>query len=322
METAQLNKLTFGPVPSRRLGRSLGINNIPSKICSYACVYCQLGKTLHNQIARSSFYTVDEIVESVGARIEILERKNESIDYLAFVPDGEPTLELHLGEMFDALKMFKIPIAIISNASLICLEEVRKDLLKADWVSLKMDAATEALWHTINRPNKALSLGEIKQGMSDFRKSYTGFFATETMLVKGVNDTPEELTKIAQFLRTLSPTKSYISVPTRPPAEEWVRIPDERTLTDAYRIFTEHGLDAELITEYEGDIFTLTDDPASDILSITSVHPMRREAVEKLLQKGSAPWSVIDDLVAAGTLLELHYDDHTYYARKLSRNKQ
>ena len=184
MKIEELEKLSFGPVPSRRLGKSLGINNIPAKVCSYACVYCQLGKTLHNQIKRTSFYTVDDLVLSAKMRIEAAKEKNEMIDYLAFVPDGEPTLDMHLGDEIEALHKFGIKIAVISNASLIWREDVRKDLCKADWVSLKVDAATEHVWHKVDRANKSLKLDDIQKGMIDFKSEFQGFYATETCLSK------------------------------------------------------------------------------------------------------------------------------------------
>ena len=154
MEIEDLEKLCYGPVPSRRLGRSLGINNIPAKVCSYACVYCQLGQTLHNQIERTSFYTIDDLIASTKMRIEAAKKKNETIDYLAFVPDGEPALDVYLGDEIEALHKFGIKIAVISNASLIWREDVRKNLCKVDWVSLKVDAATEHIWHKVDRANK------------------------------------------------------------------------------------------------------------------------------------------------------------------------
>lgn len=321
MKIEEPEKLSFGPVPSRRLGKSLGINNIPAKVCSYACVYCQLGKTLHNQVERRPFYEVDDLVTSAKMRIEAAKEKNEAIDYLAFVPDGEPTLDSNLGDEIDALHKFGIKIAVISNASLIWREDVRKDLCKADWVSLKVDAATEHIWHKINRANKSLKLGDIQKGMIDFKSEFQGFYATETMLVEGVNDSKDELEKIAAFLQKIKPTKSYISIPTRPPAEEWVKAPGEEVLTMAYQIFIEHGIDTELIIGYEGDDFAFTGNAKSDILSITSVHPMRKEAVEAFLKKASSSWDIITELIDEGTLLELEYDNHHYYARKLSRKR-
>lgn len=322
MREEDLEKLSFGPVPSRRLGRSLGINNIPAKVCSYACIYCQLGKTLHNQIERTSFYSVEDLISSVQKRIEASKMKNEAIDYLAFVPDGEPTLDINLGKEIEILRKFGIKTAVISNASLIWQKEVRQELCKADWVSLKIDAATEAVWHKINRANKNLKLEAIKQGMIDFRSEFQGFYATETMLVEGVNDTKEELNAIASLLQKIRPTKSYISIPTRPPAEEWVKSPKEDVLMMAYQIFREHGLDTELLIGYEGNSFAFTQDPKSDILSITAVHPMRKEAVEAFLQKADSKWNIIDELIREGKLLELKHANHVYYARKLFYDKK
>ncbi|MDQ1325886.1 MAG: hypothetical protein QG564_1010 [Campylobacterota bacterium] len=322
MHKEDLEKLSFGPVPSRRLGKSLGINNIPAKICSYACIYCQLGKTLHNQIERTSFYNVEDLISSVQKRLQASIEKNETVDYLAFVPDGEPTLDINLGKEIERLRKFGIKTAVISNASLIWQEEVRQELCKADWVSLKIDAATQSVWHKINRANKNLKLEAIQQGMIDFRSEFQGFYATETMLVDGVNDTKEELSAIASLLQKIRPTKSYISIPTRPPAEEWVKAPKEDVLTMAYQIFIEHGLDAELLIGYEGNSFAFTQDPKSDILSITAVHPMRKEAVEAFLKKADSTWSIIDDLIREGKLLELKFDEHIYYARKLFYDKK
>lgn len=321
MKIEELEKLSFGPVPSRRLGKSLGINNIPAKVCSYACIYCQLGRTLHNQIERTPFYSVDDLVASAKIRIEATKEKNETIDYLAFVPDGEPTLDMHLGDEIEALRRFGIKIAVISNASLIWREDVRKDLCKADWVSLKVDAATEHIWHKVDRANKSLKLDDIQKGIIDFKSEFQGFYATETMLVEGLNDSKEELEKIASFLQKIEPTKSYISIPTRPPAEEWVKAPGEEVLTMAYQIFSDHGIDTELIIGYEGDDFAFTGNAKSDILSITSVHPMRKKAVEEFLKKANSSWDIVTDLIDEGKLLGLEYNNHIYYARKLSRKR-
>ncbi|MCK4893026.1 MAG: radical SAM protein, partial [Calditrichia bacterium] len=173
--------ITFGPVPSRRLGRSLGINNIPPKICSYACVYCQLGKTIKMQIERQAFYRSEDILESVRDRVRQILKQQEKIDYLAFVPDGEPTLDINLGINIDAVKNLAIPVAVISNGSLISRPDVRSDLRKADWVSLKVDAVAEELWRAIDRPHGKLNLHQILDGMLVFRSEFKGTLVTETM---------------------------------------------------------------------------------------------------------------------------------------------
>lgn len=166
--------ITFGPVPSRRLGRSLGINNIPPKICSYACVYCQLGKTIKMQVGRQTFYHPNTVFQSVRDKVTQVLGQDETIDYLAFVPDGESTLDINLGKIIESLKSLDIPVAVISNGSLIADQEVRTDLSGADWVSLKVDAAAEKLWRAIDRPHGKLSLHQIMDGMLAFRRDFKG----------------------------------------------------------------------------------------------------------------------------------------------------
>jgi wyosine [tRNA(Phe)-imidazoG37] synthetase (radical SAM superfamily) len=132
--------ITFGPVPSRRLGRSLGINNIPPKICTYSCIYCQLGKTLKMKIEPQVFYSPTEIFREVEDKVKKSKEKGELIDYLTFVPDGEPTLDINLGQEIKLIKPLGIKIAVITNSSLIDKKIVRENLMKADLISFKIDS--------------------------------------------------------------------------------------------------------------------------------------------------------------------------------------
>jgi len=191
----------FGPVPSRRLGQSLGINNVKAKTCSYSCVYCQLGRTGQLQLKREIFYDLKELLQQLAEYLKKLEKKKEKIDYITFVADGEPTLDLNLGRALERIKEFGIKTAVISNASLITEAEVRKELKSADWVSLKIDAVSESLWKKIDRPHGSLDLAEILKGIKIFSREYRGELATETMLVKKINDQKEELEKIADFIK-------------------------------------------------------------------------------------------------------------------------
>ena len=145
--------IAFGPVPSRRLGRSLGINNIPPKVCTFSCVYCQVGRTTKMQVGRSSFYEPEEILRVVQDKVERTRKVGEGIDYLTFVPDGEPTLDINLGREIDLLRPLGIKIGVISNASLIGREDVREELMRADWVSLKIDSTREKVWRRCDRPH-------------------------------------------------------------------------------------------------------------------------------------------------------------------------
>ena len=314
-------KIAFGPVPSRRLGQSLGINNIPAKHCSYACIYCQLGKTLKMQIRRRAFYEPQEIFSQVENHIKKIQSQGEKIDYLAFVPDGEPTLDIHLGEAIEKLKSLGVPVAVITNGSLMADENVRLDLAKADWVSLKVDAAEERIWRQIDRPQGALSLSAILKGMLLFRDIFKGRLVSETMLIKDVNDSEEAVSGIASFLKSLTPKPAYLSIPTRPPAMVDVLPAAPDKFNRAFQLFLNEGLSAELLTGYEGDAFASTGNLTSDILSITSVHPMRREAVEKLVSRKDGRWEIMEQLLKSGALTETEFAGHTYYLRNFRQQK-
>ncbi|HDD31484.1 MAG TPA: radical SAM protein [Thermococcus litoralis] len=310
--------IAFGPVPSRRLGRSLGINNIPDKVCSYACVYCQIGRTLKMEIERRSFYPPELIFEEVKRKAEEAEERRERIDYLTFVPDGEPTLDANLGKEIEMLKALNIPLAILTNSSLIWREDVKEDLLKLDFVSLKLDAVSEDLWRRIDRPHKTLRLDKILEGMLEFRKDFDGKLVTETMLIDGITY-GEEFKKIAEFLRELKPDIAYIAVPTRPPWEKWVKPPREEVINMAFQTFADAiGEErVEYLIGYEGNAFAFTGNVKEDILSITAVHPMREDALRELLKKANAEWSVVEKLVDEGKLIELEYRGRRFYMRKL-----
>ncbi len=309
--------IAFGPVPSRRLGRSLGINNIPPKICTYSCVYCQLGHTRDMRIKRRAFYDPDDVVRAVQEKVARVQQQDERIDYLTFVPDGEPTLDVNLGREIDRLRSLELPIAVITNGSLIWREDVRDELARADWVSLKVDAVDGTTWRKIDRPHGRLALPKIQEGMRAFARSYAGELATETMLVQGLNDDAETVAAVADFLADLQPDVAYLSVPTRPPAEDWVAPPDEEALHRAYQRIGGELACVEYLIGYEGDAFASTGDVEEDLLSIMAVHPMRREAVRAFLARAGADWDVIQDLIARDLLVELGYGERTFYMRKL-----
>jgi wyosine [tRNA(Phe)-imidazoG37] synthetase (radical SAM superfamily) len=314
--------IAFGPVPSRRLGRSLGINNMPPKICSYSCVYCQLGRTLKMEVERRAFYEPEMVVSDVSAQVTRAREAGESIDYLTFVPDGEPTLDIHLGREIERLRPLGLPIAVISNASLIWRQEVRQDLLGADWVSLKVDAVEEAVWRQINRPHGSLDLYSILEGVLAFASEYTGELVTETMLVDGVNDGERHLKALASFLTHMQPDRAYLSIPTRPPAEPWALPPDEQTVNRAYHILRKEVEQVEYLIGYEGNAFAFTGDVEEDLLSITAVHPMREDAVSQFLARAGADPAIVQRLVAQDRLVEADYDGHRFYLRRFGKHSE
>ena len=307
----------FGPVPSRRLGRSLGINNIPPKVCTYSCVYCQLGRTMRRRVRRCDFYQPEEILEAVQDKVEGARRIGEPIDYLTFVADGEPTLDINLGREIELLRPLGIKIAVITNASLIWRKDVRDDLAEADWVSLKVDSTREGVWRRINRPYRTLHLVTVLDGMLEFAKSYRGELVTETMLVEALNDGEDHVVQVADFLARLGPCRAYLSIPMRPPAENWVRCPSEDAINRAYQTLSETVERVEYLIGYEGNAFAFTGNLEEDLLSITSVHPMREEAVSEFLMRAEADWRTVRTLINQDQLVETEYEGTKFYMRRL-----
>ena len=312
-------EIVFGPVPSRRLGRSLGVNNIPPKHCSYSCLYCQVGSTRSQEMLLRDFYPPKMVLQQVSQRLEAVRGQAEAVDYLTFVPDGEPTLDRQLAATIETLRPLGLPIAIISNASLIWQPEVRETLRHADWVSLKVDSVDTATWRKINRPHPDLKLPDILDGIRDFARSYSGILVSETMLLDGINDSAESLASIAGFLAACSIKRHYLSIPHRPPAVSTARIPSEAAATRAYQIFCEMGLDTELLTVYEGDAIAYSGDLRQDILATVSVHPLRESALRVLLEKSGENMAQIAALLAAGELKTVEYAGETFYVRRLSQ---
>jgi len=326
MEVADLEgvRLAFGPVPSRRLGKSLGINNIPAKTCSYSCVYCQLGRTINMATERQAFYKPEDIFREVKRKVDEASSRNERVDYLTFVPDGEPTLDINLGKEISILKQIEIPIAVITNASLIWRNDAKEDLLKANLTSLKVDAVSEDLWRRINRPHKNLKLNCIIEGITEFANEFKRTIISETMLIDGINY-EDECEKIADFLKHLKRLdKAYIAIPTRPPAEKWIKPAKEETVNAAFQVFSERlGVDrVEYLIGYEGNAFAFTGNVEEDLLSITAVHPMRKDAVKEFLMKANADWRLIEELLREGKLVELAYEGNRYYMRKLPSRRE
>lgn len=311
--------IAFGPVPSRRLGQSIGINNIPPKICSYSCIYCQLGKTYSLQDTRQCFYTPQEVLDSVRKKIQQVKEKKEVAHYLTFVADGEPTIDSNLGEEIELLKPLGMKIAVITNSSLLWKKDARDDLLKAEWVSLKIDTVNKETWQQINRPHKTLQLKNILKGISEFSSSFTGELTTETMLLKNINDQTKGLEKTADFIAGLSIKKSYLSIPIRPPAEPWVESADEHAVTRAFELFKEQGIECECLIGYEGNAFAFTGEIEKDLLSIMSVHPLREDGLKELLLKANAQWDVIETLLDQKKVIQTEYKNKKFYMKTLPK---
>jgi wyosine [tRNA(Phe)-imidazoG37] synthetase (radical SAM superfamily) len=312
--------IAFGPVPSRRLGRSLGINNTPPKTCSYSCLYCQVGPTVSRAVDPRPLYPPSRIVAEVSALVTRVRARGEPIDYLTFVSDGEPTLDKRLGESIRRLRSLGIRIGVISNGSLLWRRSVREAMAQADWVSVKVDAATEATWRRVNRPHPSLEFARVQEGIREFAREFHGGLVSETMLVDGINDLPESVVAVAEFLGEVAVGTAYLAIPTRPTPHPAITAPDEEAVNGAYQLLSDRIPNVELLVGYEGDAFASSGDPRSDLLAITAVHPMRASAVADLLQRAGADWTVVGDLITKGDLTEVTYRDERYYLRRWRRD--
>ena len=307
--------IAFGPVPSRRLGQSLGINNVTAKSCSYTCVYCQVGQTTDKAIRPRTFFTPAQVYDAVASRLGKLRAGGRRVDYLSFVPDGEPTLDERLGETIDALRGLGILVAVITNGSLLWRDDVRSRLGKADLVSIKVDAVDDSIWRKINLPHRDLDLDSILLGIRDFAAGYPGTLITETMLIAGLNDSPASLAATAGFLSGIAPQTAYLAVPTRPTTVKGVRGTDETGLVRAYQTFSAALTKVELLTGHEIGEFAHTGDAREDLLAVTAVHPMREDDVRRLLAEDRADWPLVESLLTSGALKTLTFEGERFYLR-------
>lgn len=313
--------IAFGPVPSRRLGYSLGINHIPPKHCSYSCVYCQVGRTSQLETKRQGFYPLEQILSEVEYKIQESTQVGRTIDFLTLVPDGEPTLDKNLYKLIKGLTKFGKPVAVISNASLIDRVEVQEALCLADWVSLKVDTLDESDWHRINRPHRNLSLSSILTGMMAFRKHFQGELVTETMLISGINDDKRTILQVSNFLQELQPFKSYLSIPVRPPAESWVKPPEPESLRMILDEIERQLPFAEVLFDQENEDFESTGNIIDDILAILAVHPIYEKALRNMLDKAGADWKSIEGLLKFGMISTIQYRGQLFFVSNVSKNK-
>jgi wyosine [tRNA(Phe)-imidazoG37] synthetase (radical SAM superfamily) len=313
--------ISFGPVQSRRLGKSLGINNIISpKVCSYSCIYCQVGNTMKKSISRETFFTPENIFAKVYKHIQQLNKDNYP-DYLTFVSNGEPTLDINLGKAILLLKKLGIPVAVITNASLLMLESVREDLYMADWVSLKMDAGDTDTWKAINKPAPGLNFENLLENINYFASEYRGILRTETMLVEGVNASVDNVTKLSILIKKINPGIAYLAIPIRPPSITSVKPPNTEFLNLAWHIFNFRHIKTEFLTGFEGTDNGFTGNIYDDILNITAVHPLREDSLQKLLQNDNADYNVVKSLINQRLIKATTYNGNKYYLREYHINQ-
>jgi wyosine [tRNA(Phe)-imidazoG37] synthetase (radical SAM superfamily) len=289
----------FGPLPSRRLGQSLGVDPLPLKICNWNCVYCQLGRTAPLSNERREYFPRANILAEIRAALAV--HKPGAIDWVTFVGSGETTLHAGVGWLIRQVQsLTDIPVAVITNGSLLHLEEVRQELSVADVVMPSFDAGSVSLYRRINRPWPGLSYELLLEGLVAFRKEYRGRLWIEVMLMRGINDSEEALQDIAAAMQRIQPDQIHINLPSRPPAEPSVQLPDEEGLRRAAAILGER---AQVVQPSGGGFDLSSCDPIADaVIAIISRHPMREEELRRALERWS-PGQVeaaLQELAAGG----------------------
>jgi len=262
------DKLIYGPVPSRRLGFSLGVDLVPYKICSYNCIYCQIGTTPETTIERKPYISSAIIIS------QLFDRLKEDIkpDYITLGGSGEPTLNSDISDIIKAIKLqVDIPVAVLTNGSLLINEDVRKALCDADVVLPSFDACDEHTFLKINRPHRSLVFEEMANGLIEFRKIYTGEIWLEIFIVKGINDTDAMIRKFKQWTDKFEPDKIHLNTAVRPTAENDVHTVPENILQNFCKIL---GKKAEVIAPFKKETVNKEMiDTEKEILSMISRRP-------------------------------------------------
>lgn len=300
----------YGPVPSRRLGQSLGVDPIPLKTCNYNCVYCQLGRTRPVTNERRDYIQPSLILAQL--RESLAAHPLGSIDYVTFVGQGEPTLCASLGRLIRQVKeMSPMPVAVITNGALMLDPQVRDELSAADVVMPSLDAADQETFRRINRPWPGFRIDEIIAGLVAFRACYAGQLWIEAMLVRGANDDEPHLRRLAAALARIGPDRVHVNVPMRPPAEPWVEVPAEGTIRLATQIIGER---VQVVPPLEGSFYLSGPELAAAVLAIIRRHPMREVELLEALQRHDAQrvQDVLDALEASGQIRRRAYRDEVF----------
>jgi wyosine [tRNA(Phe)-imidazoG37] synthetase (radical SAM superfamily) len=305
-------KYLFGPVPSRRLGLSLGIDVLSPKTCTFDCIYCEIGKTTQKIRRRADYVPKGEVLRELH---EYLSSHPSPIpEYITFSGSGEPTLHRRLGEMISEIKeMTSIPVAVITNSSLLYLPEVRDDVMEADIILPSLDAVSNKVFRKLNRPEPTLKVDLIISGLHLLRQEYRGQIWLEILLIKGFNDTDEELKKLAITARNLKPDIVHIHTADRPsPVNniEPAAIATLRKLADAI------GPIAQVVSDIPSRISNIQtpDDISLKILDIIKKRPGRIKDIGAVI--GSNPEIIashLENLIQSNRVRKLLHQDEVYY---------
>jgi len=269
-------KYVFGPVSSKRLGQSLGVDLLPPKSCTWNCIYCQLGKSRKFVTERQEFFPREEILEEVREALTV----NTALDWITFVGSGETMLYKGIGWLVaEVKKLTNTPVAVITNGSLLYLPEVRQELLQTDAVLPSLNAGSEVLYELIDRPAAGLTFLQHREGLKAFRREYKGHLWIEVMLLGGINDTDAALNDLADVLEEINPDMVHLVLPTRPAPEQEIRLPSNDRLEQAIAILSKVAV---VINPLKGNMdLRNAPDMLEAIIAIVSRHPVQQRELHK-----------------------------------------
>ncbi|MBF0585564.1 radical SAM protein [Prosthecochloris sp. N3] len=306
-------KYVFGPVSSKRLGQSLGVDILPPKSCTWNCIYCQLGRTKEYVTARREFFPKEDILAEIRQAVH----SGAPIDWITFVGSGETTLYRHLGWLIHETKQVTdIPVAVITNGSLLSDEDVRNELLEADAVLPSLNAGSADLFNRIDRPAPGFTFERHVEGLRSFREIYNNRLWVEVMLIAGLNDSVEALQDIADILETVRPDMVHLVLPTRPSTESTVHLPHDEAVTRARLILSSV---AQVVHPAKKAMnLKNTDDIISTVSAITMRHPLQerelRHALDELLPDDpDQAERMIETLLGSGRFKTLTLEDGEVY---------
>jgi wyosine [tRNA(Phe)-imidazoG37] synthetase (radical SAM superfamily) len=300
-------KHVFGPVFSRRLGRSLGVDPVPFKTCNWNCTYCQLGRTSPLVRARGVYASCEDVLAQVR---EALEEHKEGVDWISFVGSGEPTLNVELGCMIRGIKEYATtPVAVVTNGALLFMPEVREDLLDADAVMPTVLAGSERLHKQIHRPAVGLGFADFVRGLVDFRREFGGQLWPEVLLFRDMNDGDEALQELVELLRRIEPDAVHLTLPARPPNESWVEPAEPERLDRAIELLGEVAPIMAADRSASPSEMSMKGEIAEAVLGVITRHPMTAAELSSAL---GMPEAEIQEALA---VLE-----RTWRARRVSRH--
>ncbi len=299
----------YGPVPSRRLGFSLGVDIVPYKTCTLDCIYCQLGRTTRKTVERKPYAQGDTLFREIQEALD----NNQPIDYITFSGSGEPTLNREIGIFIRRVRtMTDLPIVVLTNGTLLFREDVRKDLAVADIVMPSLDAASGTLFRKINRPHPVLNSVSIIRGLQRFRQEYSGKIWLEVMLIKDFNDDEEALADIRSAISEIRPDKVYLNTVVRPPAEKYARPLDRKEMLAVKRMLDQK---CEVIAEFHGHKVGDTKDVEEAIIEMAKRRPVTITDMANVLgisDRNAKRW--VKGLEQSGSLRGRLYKGKTYYS--------